>query len=479
MFGIMPLRHRCGDQGHALRPLGHHRHLGHNPAPVIGEIGQSHPAFARQGAGGQSVDIFPRPRPLHRQPGEPGNGQHATAIPHGFALGPDPGLPRPGAVPGVGRRIRHIIARFGKPVGAFPAIIGPKHRARRLQPAVQRRQFLVRPGGPAVPGKMHRIFMAIGFNRLGLTIGRIGVTRKSARVARPHIPFGAALGHPFGQHLARATGLGDAKGEHASLKRIFHPRHRADQRQPIGGIGDRAVDHLAHTGLGQHRHAGHRILHIPFQPLQIVGEQLKTEIFRHLVLRFDPMRLAVAFIRAQVQAIFFLPQIIGTIDIAQQRQLAVALGPVLQLGDRFGQEILVAHHRHRHGAATIGLEPLANFLRVIACGVDHLFTGDIALGGMHNPAVFCLGHAGRRGKAQNLRAQLPGTFGQGLRQLCGINVTIIGVKQSPRQIMGFQKRIAGFQVRDLHHFQRHALHPAHAAGAFKFLHALFGMAQPD
>ena len=191
------------------------------------------------------------------------------------------------------------------------------------------------------------------------------------------------------------------------------------------------------------------------------------------------MGAAVAFIGAKVQAMLFLPQVKGTVDIAQQRQLAMGLGVVLQFRDRFGQEILVAHHRHRHGAATIGPEPFTDLLGIISGSIDHLLAGNIAFVGMHDPARSRLCHARGRGKAQYLRAPSPRPFGQSLRQLRGINIAIIGVVQSPRQIMGFQKRIAGFQVRDLHHLQRHTLRPAHATRPLKLLHPLFGMPQPD
>ena len=47
------------------------------------------------------------------------------------------------------------------------------------------------------------------------------------------------------------------------------------------------------------------------------------------------------------------------------------------------QHILVRHGHHRHVAA----KPLADFLRAIACGVDHVLTADVALFSLNHPLV--------------------------------------------------------------------------------------------
>ena len=113
--------------------------------------------------------------------------------------------------------------------------------------------------------EMHGVFVAVNFHALGDAIVLIFKPGKAARIARPHIPFSSPLGDPFRQHFARPPRLTDAKGEHARLKRVRHAGHRADQRIAIGGIGDRAVDHLGQRRLFQQRHPGHRISDIPFQ----------------------------------------------------------------------------------------------------------------------------------------------------------------------------------------------------------------------
>ena len=191
--------------------------------------------------------------------------------------------------------------------------------------------------------------------------------RCSGADRRPTCPTRSALGDPFGQHLARAAALGDAEGEDASLEGVWHTGHRADQRQTVGRIRDRAVDHAANACRAKDRHTRHRVLDIPLQPFQIVGVKLEAEILGHRIIGRDPMGLAVPLVGAEVQAVLVLAQVIGAIDVAQQRHLvAIFLGPCLQLGNFFGQEILVRHGDHRHSAPAVGFEPFADALRIVA-----------------------------------------------------------------------------------------------------------------
>ena len=79
------------------------------------------------------------------------------------------------------------------------------------------------------------------------------------------------------------------------------------------------------------------------------------------------MRAAVALIWAEIHAVLFLAQIVGGVDVAQQRQfLAVLLRPCGEFGDFLEQDVLMAHHHHRHVAA----EHLADFGGAVAGGVD-------------------------------------------------------------------------------------------------------------
>ena len=106
----------------------------------------------------------------------------------------------------------------------------------------------------------------------------------------------------------------------------------------------------------------------------------------------------------------------------------------------------MTHHHHRHRAPTIGFEPFANPLGVVPGSIDHKFTADIALVSLHDPIVPVAQHPCRRRETQDFCPQIPCSFGQRLGQLCGINIAIIGIIQRAVQIMGFDKRIAIFDL---------------------------------
>ena len=129
------------------------------------------------------------------------------------------------------------------------------------------------------------------------------------------------------------------------------------------------------------------------------------------------MALAVGLIRAEVEAILFLTQVIRNIHIPQQWQLtAIFLRPCFDLGDFFGQQVLVAHDHGRNGAATKGLEPFSHALCVIPCRVHHIVACDVALFGVHGPgAIVVLGDAGGRAEPNDLLPHVTRALGQRLR----------------------------------------------------------------
>ena len=143
---------------------------------------------------------------------------------------------------------------------------------------------------------MHGILMAINFHPLGYHVSLIFKPREAARIARPHIPFGGPFGHPFGQHFARPARLANTKSKDASFKRIGHARHWADQGIAVGRIGNGAVDSFGQRSGFQKWHPRHCIGDVPFQPIQIIREKLKAEVFGERIVFRNPMRFAVALI---------------------------------------------------------------------------------------------------------------------------------------------------------------------------------------
>ena len=320
---VVPLRDRRGDQEEEILVQRHDRHFGDDAALVVGEIAKADAAGLRHDAGDQRRQPVARAFALQPEAREAGQVENAGGIAHGQAFLADALLPRAVAPEGLRRFFRNVVAGLGVPGGALPAIIGVELRAERRDPVVDRRQLLVAAGRPGMARKMDRIFVAIDFHALGDAVVRVGGKGgEAARIAGPHVPFGLALRHPFGQHLAGAAGLGDAEGEDAGLEGVGHAGHRADQRIAVGRIGDRAVDDLAQAGGAEDRHARDGVVEIMLQPVEIVGEKLERKIVRHRIVVGRPMGAAVALVGAEIHAVLFLPQVVGGIDVAQQRQLA-------------------------------------------------------------------------------------------------------------------------------------------------------------
>ena len=316
----MPLGPACGDQEKEIFLHPHHRHFRQNTAAMVRNVNQTDPADFGNAANAKPAQPFVGPGALDAVTGKSRQVQYSGRIAYSFAFFADAILPRPGAVPCLGCLLRGVVALFGKPVGTLPPVIGPHLSASCANAVVNRRQLTILARGPAVVRKVHGIFMRINLLAVFDAIIVIRVIGEPARVARPHIPFRLPFGDPFSQNLASPAALGDAKGKDTCLKRVGNAGHGANQRVAVRCVRDRAVDDFGYSGLSQQGHAGHGILDIPLQPVKIVGIKLKRKILGHGIIGFDPMCAAAFFIRTKIEPVLFLPEIIGRVHIAQQRQ---------------------------------------------------------------------------------------------------------------------------------------------------------------
>jgi len=338
------------------------------------------------------------------------------------------------------------------------------------------RQFAVTSGRPAVMREVHCIFVAVNFHGLVDAILLVRVVGVAARIDSPHVPFGATVHDPLSRDLACTAALGDAEGEGMSLEGVGDTWHRADHGQAVRRIGNWAVDVAADTLRPEQRHACHGILDVPFQPVQIVGIELETEVVRHRVVGPCPGRLAVALVGAEIEAGCFLAQVVGRIHIPEQGQFApVLFAPRGDFGHRFRQEILVAHNGKRHLPAAKGQEPLADTFRVVACSVDHVLAADITFFRVHDPFAVLAADARCRCETQDLAAVRPRTLGKRLGDLCRIDIPVERVPQTPFQIMDLKERIAFLHLLRRAHFHVHAHVAAHAGHIFELSHSLLRM----
>ena len=78
---------------------------------------------------------------------------------------------------------------------------------------------------PFMVREMHCILIAINFHTFLVAIILVRIICITARIARPHIPFGLTFSYPFCQYFSCATSLSDTKCKHTCFKCIWNPRH--------------------------------------------------------------------------------------------------------------------------------------------------------------------------------------------------------------------------------------------------------------
>ena len=306
----------------------------------------------------------------------------------------------------------------------------------------------------------------------------IGIFRVAARIDGPHIQFGLTMDDPLGQVLARTATLGNAEGERVPLERIRAAGHGSHHGQTIGRVGNGPVDVAADTCLAQQGQACHRVLDVELQPFQIVRVELEAEIIGHRIVGRDPMGLAVALVGTEVQPVLLLTQIVRDIDVADDRQLATLfLGPCFQFGNRLGQEILVGHHDHGHGAPAEGFEHLADALGVVASTVHDFLAADVALVGLDDPLIAIAVDAGDGTEALDPRPGLARALGHGLGQLGRVNIAVQRIPHAAQDVVGFHEGVVLEQLVRRADIHLQALITAHARDALEFLHPLFRVRQ--
>ena len=320
----------------------------------------------------------------------------------------------------------------------LPAAPRAKTRALGLEGLVQRRS----PQGPPSRALLIRegrgVFVLVDLNGLGHGVFGGGVVVITTTVQRPQIPLGFAMHHPLRQRFASAAALGDAEAKRVAVKEVAQARLRADVGVAIGRVGDRPVHTPLDARAGKRRNPRHRILNIFFQTLEIVVPKLIGKVVRHAV---QPHRRGFPLVGTQDEAFALLAQVIRGIRVAQQGQAGVATG--CKFRHIFCYQVLVRHHNRRqmpphHGHHLTGTE---------ARGIHNDFGGDLALVRGHQPfAIGLLRQGGYPGVAADRATQQPRFPRQGLGQLRGINVAIQRIPQRALQVVGFDQRVAVFQV---------------------------------
>ncbi len=421
----------------------------------------------RQLAADQLVQPRRRAVALDQQLGEAAEIENAHALPHRLAF-----LAH-GIMPVSAVEAQHLLAlilRPREPGGALPAAAGAEHGALGFQPFVQRCGLGRAAGRTLLGGVADGILVLIELDCLRHHVLLRRVVGVAPGIEDPEIPFRLAMGDPFRHRLAAAARLRDAKAEAAALKEIREAVGRADIGIAVGRIGNRPVDDFLHADGAEDRHALDGVVDVGLQPFQIVGVELIGEFLGNAV---DPVGRRLPLIGPEQQAAALLPQIVAGIGIAKQRQLLLA---ALEFRDRFGHEILMGHGDDRHVLTDHGHD----LTGAITGGVDHIFAGDIALVGLHQPfARLGAFQPGDAGEAGDLRAHVAGALGIGLGELAGIDVAVERIPQAALEIMQLDEGIALLDIGRRQQLELQPLGAGHAAHMGILLHARLGVREAD
>ena len=358
-------------------------------------------------------------------------------IEHADALGDRPAFFAHGLEPGpLGAPEAEALLRRGtlrrEPGRPLPAAAGAEAGTLGLEPVVERAGPRRASGRALLERVSDRVFPLVQLDRLGDRVGLGRIARVAARVERPEVPLGLAVGDPFGERLAGTGGLDDAEGEAAALVEVLQPVRRANVGKTVGRIGDRAVDHPLHADRAQDRHARDRGLDVGLQAVEVVREQLVREVLGDAV---QPVRPRLPLVGSEQEARALLAQIVGDVGIAQQRQL---FGARFELGDALGHEVLVRHGDDRQRLADHGHD-LAG---PVAGGVDQDLAVDFSPVGDHPPGpARARLEAGHAGEAADLAALVARPAGECLGQLARIDVAVIGIEQRALEVVELEEGI--------------------------------------
>src|SRR5690606_32381451 len=137
------------------------------------------------------------------------------------------------------------------------------------------------------------------------------------------------------------------------------------------------------------------------------------------------------------------------------------------------EDVLMAHHHHRHVTA----EHPADLGGAVAGGIDDLFTAYFALFGRDHPFIVLTTNPGNGAEANDLCSEIASSLGECLRELRGVDVAVIRVVKSSNEVMRFEERIPAADLFGADDVNMHALVAAHALGALKLAHPLLAVSQ--
>mmetsp|Transcript_47333 Transcript_47333/g.135716 ORF Transcript_47333/g.135716 Transcript_47333/m.135716 type:complete len:762 (-) Transcript_47333:50-2335(-) len=298
-----------------------------------------------------------------------------------------------------------------------------------------------------------------------------------------------ALQHPMDDVAAQARGMGDAVRLRTSMPKVRLLMRGADKMVAIRRPTRGSVQHRLDARALELRDEGRGILHALHKALHIALEEVVGQLGGHgaLPLLGRQRHEVLALVWADEHALALVPDVVGALQVAENRQLVAMLVVVrLDLGNGLGNDILML----QHGARRVHTREASDALRPEACTIDHsLRTHDVdfAVGGAHRHLPSLIGHAVQADDLRvlvNLAAQRLGFHRKGLRHRGGVDVAVaLGVQRS-QEAIGVDQRVQTLHLLGTDHVH---LRPAEKSlvelglgqGVVRFLHAILVLDEPD
>ena len=366
------------------------------------------------------------------------------------------------------------IALGRKPIGAFPAEYTAKHRPQRLHSVIAWRTPQCAARFTLFIRIVHGEDLGIGFLVLLNQEAAASIIAKAARIDAHHVYRRFTIDNPMCQLPTCATCGGNAKTVAFVEPEVFQTPCRSDNRRPVGRICDCAIIHALDANLAKGWHALHGGEDIGLKPFKRVGEQF---IFTRCRRTINIAGRRTQFIWPQQQPARFLTHIIAGVGFAQDAHFGqsrfFARHDVRML---LGHDILMLDRDHRDIEAHHG----TCLTRKIAGAGNDMLARDIALIRRDKPfAVRLLRDRGDCCVAINGRAALPRALRQCLREIGGLNITVIGMLDRANDAVHVGKRPNIFYVVGAQEIDIDANGTRNACIIIILIHPVFGGRQPD
>ena len=133
-------------------------------------------------------------------------------------------------------------------------------------------------GRPVFAGHPHLVHLLVLVDPLIDRVVQVRPRAEAPGIHLRHVDLRLAVDHPLGQESARSGPLADADGGSDTHPVVAQARGRAHEVARVGGVGDRATDHLLDPGSGEYWEPLGRVLQPGLKGFQVGRGEVEVEV---------------------------------------------------------------------------------------------------------------------------------------------------------------------------------------------------------